>query len=273
MSATLSDWQRAPSVRAEVNYLLPMDRRPQIVNDDYSRNDMDLVGVEVDIADASRLERQPSIDREGFTLVTDGVLLGSEVVEERQLETYRNALAGIMRTFTGADEVAIAPTSIVRRQQPSAGVGDAPPVNFIHSDYSEKGPEQIRPRYGPPTQPGVRRTALFNMWKLLSTGPTDRPLALCDARTVAPEDMVPGDSRFLASDFVFETAFFRHAVGHRWYYYPALRHDEIIVFKQGDTDAACPRFVPHTAFTDRSCPDGAEPRVSLELRCRAVWFD
>ena len=263
---------RPRAVRAAINYLAAMDRRPQVVNDDYSKNDMDLVPIEVDICDAGDLVPAPSIDREGFTLATHTVLRDDPQLGNN-LPTFRESLVPLMKRLTGADEIALAPSSIVRRQQASTLQAEAPPVHFVHSDYSEKGPEQTLSRYAPPSRSTVRRTALFNMWKLLSPGPTDRPLALCDASTVTPDHLIVGDSRFLASDFAFETAFFRHATEHRWHYYPSLRDDELIVFKQGDTDGAFPRFVPHTAFADRSCPPGRPPRVSMELRCRAVWFD
>ena len=126
--------------------------------------------------------------------------------------------------------------------------------------------------YGAPSRPDVRRTANLNQWRLLSPGPTQRPLALCDARTVAVDDVIPGDSVFPARDWSFELAFIRHNPEHRWIYFPDLTSEQVLVFKQADTDPGRPRVVPHTAFTDPSCPPGAAPRVSVETRCVAVWY-
>jgi hypothetical protein len=56
-------------------------------------------------------------------------------------------------------------------------------------------------------------------------------------------------------------------------YFSKLSSDELLVFKQYDSDKRFPVRVPHTAFLDPSCPPDAEPRVSIESRCLLRWFD
>jgi hypothetical protein len=143
-------------------------------------------------------------------------------------------------------------------------------VNFVHSDFTPKGAFQAEARYPAPSRQSIRRKAMFNMWKLLSPGPTNTPLALCDSSSVRPDDIILGDSN-LPDGSKFETAFFRYNKNHRWHYYSDLTAEQLLVFKQSDTDENFPLLVPHTAFNDNSRPPAAS-RVSIETRCLAIWF-
>ena len=42
----------------------------------------------------------------------------------------------------------------------------------------------------------VRRSAQYNVWRVLTPPPQDVPLAVCDARSLAPEDFIPADAIF-----------------------------------------------------------------------------
>ena len=55
--------------------------------------------------------------------------------------------------------------------------------------------------------------------------------------------------------------------GHRWYYVPRMRADEVLFLKCYDskTDGRA-RFAPHTAFADPTTPADAPPRESIEVR-------
>ena len=59
---------------------------------------------------------------------------------------------------------------------------------------------------------------------------------------------------------------------HRWHYFRDMRPDEVLVFKAHDTDPRRAGRVPHTAFTDPTCPPGTPTRASVEMRGLA-FFD
>ena len=93
------------------------------------------------------------------------------------------------------------------------------------------------------------------------------PLAVCDARSVAPQDLI-------ASDLVFrdrrgETYNLVYNPTQRWFYAPATRTDEEC-FDSRD-DGAVARFAPHTAFADPTAPQDAPPRESIELRTFVIF--
>lgn len=109
------------------------------------------------------------------------------------------------------------------------------------------------------------RVQIINLWRPLRGPLLDTPLAMCDARTVAPDDLVPTD--LIYPNRKGETYSVRYNPNHRWYYMPAMQTDEVLLLKCYDsaTDGRA-RFGPHTAFTDPSTPHHAPPRESIELR-------
>lgn len=257
------------SITAVINYTLDVGKRPQIVNVDHSKNELLLSPHDVPIRDARVAGFNPDLASEGFCRVHHRTAIQNITTSAEAAERYRAELVPLMLELTGADEIIMHPASVVRRQEnPGKTLEEAPPVTFAHTDYSFKGAVQAEAFF--PSRPDARRKAMFNMWKLLSPGPTNVPLALCDSTSVLPEDIIPGDSHF-PDDFSFETAFVRYNSDHRWYYYPDLTAEQLLVFKQGDTDANYPRLVPHTAFDDPRHPHAAG-RISMESRCMAVWF-
>ena len=57
-----------------------------------------------------------------------------------------------------------------------------------------------------------------------------------------------------------------YSAAHRWYYFPRMRPDEVLVFKIYDSGDARINGVPHTAFVDPTSPPDAAPRQSIEVR-------
>jgi hypothetical protein len=88
---------------------------------------------------------------------------------------------------------------------------------------------------------------------------------VCDAKSVAPDDLVPSD--LVYERRVGETYSVKYNPAHRWFYAPEMRRDEVLLLKCCDTkDDGRARFMPHTAFTDPTTPPDAPPRESIELR-------
>ncbi|KAM0457401.1 hypothetical protein ACHAO4_003200 [Trichoderma viride] len=79
------------------------------------------------------------------------------------------------------------------------------------------------------------RVQLLNFWKPLVGPVQDAPLALCDYRTVAPDDRVPTDIVF--PDYLGETYNFWANPQHRWYYMEGQLATEALIFKNFDSEA------------------------------------
>jgi hypothetical protein len=141
----------------------------------------------------------------------------------------------------------------------------------VHNDYSiASGLRRLNLVLGRPEDaPHEGRFAIVNVWRSARGPVLDAPLALCDARSVAPADLVDTELRYPhRTGAIYQLAFNR---AQRWAYFPALQWDEAILFKQFDSDAAHTRFTPHGAFLHPHTPPGTPPRESIEARCLVLF--
>jgi hypothetical protein len=99
---------------------------------------------------------------------------------------------------------------------------------------------------------------------------TGSPLALCDARSLSPEDIVPSD--LVYRERVGETYGFLYKPKHRWYYFHRMEPNEAILLKCYDSnDDGRARFTAHTSFEDPNSSPNAAPRESIEVRALIFW--
>ncbi len=169
----------------------------------------------------------------------------------------------------GADRVFIFDHT-VRRHIPCATDrrdGVRQPVARVHVDHTEKsGPRRVRDLLGAEADTLLRgRVQVINVWRPIRGPLQDSPLALCDARSVRPQDLVPVD--LVYPDRTGETYSVTYDPAHQWFYFPEMRADEALLLKcyDSETDGRA-RFAPHTAFSDPTTPADALPRESIELR-------
>jgi hypothetical protein len=146
------------------------------------------------------------------------------------------------------------------------------PVRYVHNDYTEtSAPQRVRD-YFPDEADALlsRRFAIIQTWRSIAPRVESEPLALCDGKTIPETGFIRNQRRY--PDRTAETYHICHNPAHRWYYFPLMRRDEVLVFKVFDTDASAGvRFTAHTAFDDPMTPAGAAPRESIEMRALVFW--
>jgi hypothetical protein len=109
------------------------------------------------------------------------------------------------------------------------------------------------------------RVQIVNLWRPIKEPLRDSPLAMCDADTLAPEDLIASD--LIYPDRRGETYSVNYSASHRWFYFPEMTVDEALLLKCYDSEIdGRARFCPHTAFVDPTTPPDAPPRESIELR-------
>jgi hypothetical protein len=154
---------------------------------------------------------------------------------------------------------------------------NAKPARYAHADNTDVSAQEL---FGHITAaagnrlPPDARWAMYNMWRAVSPPPQDFPLAVCDARSVRVDDEVTVTAVTSTRDvgeMRHDTTGYRYNPGHRWHYYPDMTRDEVIVFKAHDSQEGAVRRVPHTAFTDPSCPPGTPTRASVEARGLVIF--
>ncbi len=131
---------------------------------------------------------------------------------------------------------------------------------------------------------GYSRYIYGSYWRAFSDAPQDVPLAVCDARSVRPDegttntlfivDKLPDEATMLGlmpdEDIVPGAAIFHYSPAHRWWYFSNMTRDEALLIKFHDSDRSRAWRTPHTAFRDPSFP-GAKPRSSIEFRVVAYF--
>ena len=118
-----------------------------------------------------------------------------------------------------------------------------------------------RARYPAATRPKScckRRFAIIQVWRPIRHPVETFPLAICDARSVSPDDLVISERRY--PDRIGQTYAINYNPEHKWYWFPRMRRDEALVFKVFDSlkDGRA-RWTAHTAFDDPTSPPQRAP--------------
>ena len=211
-----------------------------------------------------------SLDRQGFALLRHETGMGDFWDDEEVREVYYPEVEAAIAAATGADRIFIFDHT-QRRRVPGADdrMPGAPrqPATRVHVDHTEKsGPQRVRDLLGAEAEELLRgRVQVINLWRPIRGPLYDAPLALCDAGSVAPSDLVPAD--LVYRNRTGETYAVTHNPDHRWFYVPAMGRDEALLIKCYDsrTDGRA-RFAPHTSFIDPTASANAPPRESIEIR-------
>lgn len=111
------------------------------------------------------------------------------------------------------------------------------------------------------------RVINLNIWRALKN--VERtPLALCDGSTAHFDHMLPIEMyNAVGPNSTMKVGLsVQHEPGHRWYYFPNMTPNEVLVFKNFDSDPSVVQRVPHSAIVDPTSSPDAPPRHSVEIR-------
>src|SRR5881396_1754805 len=225
------------------------------------------------IRDARQLDPPPSLDREGFTLARHVTAVEDLYDEQAVRGVYYRELETLVKDVTGASRVVAFDHNL--RSATRAGRGESGvqgPVRYAHNDYTEQsGPQRVRDLLGAEAERLLlERFAVINVWKPIR-GPVEQaPLAVCDARTIRPEDFVSTDLRY--RDRTGEIYSLRWSPIHTWFYFPRMAADEAMLLKCFDSEPGRARFTAHSAFDDPGSPPDAPVRESIEVRTLAFFL-
>lgn len=279
---------RPDPVRADVFYV--RNPRPEgaepltFVTEDEERSTMVVrPGVEVELHDLRGTDT--SLDREGFVLVPHASTVEDfHAIEEDPAidQLYLDEMEAFVGGLTGADRVLMLGPGKKRYGEGAVdrleGLANAKPARYVHGDVTDVSGPELAAGMAHGTRgvdlDGFTRWAMYNVWRPITPPPQDFPLAVCDARTIDPDDEITvtaitamrgiGEVRFPTAGYLPNPA-------HRWCWFRDMTPEEVLVFKTHDTDPARAHRVAHTAFTDPTCPEGTPTRASVEIRALALF--
>ena len=281
---------------------------------------VDLEPREMEVHDVRRLAPPawPSLAANGFALLERPMATPDlDFLDHHPVvRTYYPECAELVREATGAAIVAAfdhnvrSATGKSDQRRIAGGQQVQGPAHLVHGDYTlTSAPQRLRDLARPPTLNDTYRTALpgretllepeaveqaiedgrfaiVNVWRSIAREPVaTRPLALCDAATVHPEELVVFEIHY--RDRIGENYFAKHDPRHRWYFWSAMTRDEALLIKQWDSAGELARtqgaradaegagrsctFSFHSAFEDSASPPDAPDRWSIEVRCAVLY--
>ncbi|HUC67270.1 MAG TPA: CmcJ/NvfI family oxidoreductase [Stellaceae bacterium] len=261
-------------VDAALNYLAPMTARPR----NYAceppagvpRSNTAPESHTVPIYDVRPIASEIALDREGFTLLRHETAIRDFWDDDELRKVYYPEAEAAIAQATGAARVFIFDHTRRKRvpgtEDRAAGL-PRQPATRVHVDHTAtSGPQRVRDLLGDEAEELLRgRVQVINLWRPIRGPLRDAPLAVCDAGSVAPADLVPAD--LVYANRIGETYAVTYNPSHRWFFVPAMQRDEALLIKCFDSRAdGRARFAPHTAFDDPTAPLDMLPRESIEIR-------
>ena len=273
--------QSANDVRGALTFIVPQDTKPYFESSALTggepRVHFETETRRVDVRDMRQVADMLSLDREGFLLVRHETAVADLYDDEAIASVYDRELKTLLGEVTGAERVAV--FDHTRRSDSSEGAanpdGFRGPASRVHVDYTVgSGPKRAADALGAEEVERVLssggRIVQINVWRPIR-GPVLRtPIALADAGSVRPAELIATDQVF--PDRVGEIYQLAHAPDQRWYWVPRMGRDEVILIKGWDSlDDGRARFTPHGAFQLEQQDADAPPRESIEVRTYLVF--
>eukprot|EP01084_Bolivina_argentea_P081718 147951_1 len=158
------------------------------------------------------------------------------------------------------------------------------PEHTVHCDYTPHNAlnalkialPNISKKYNNCIDFSKGRYAMINVWRNISdiNDIQNDHLAVCDGRSIIyPDDCLKYEVLTRSQKHIeayYLSDHYQHL--HKWYYFPRMNKNELLVFIQYDSDFTVPsRFGFHTAIKDPNISDKCVPRESIEARLIAFF--
>ena len=215
-----------------------------------------------------------SLDREGFVFVDHETQVADFYDEDAVRRVYYPEMERLVKELTGASRVLIFDHTLRAEDEATREEKKVrEPVRRVHNDYTEwSGPQRVRDLLPAGEAEALlqHRFAVIQTWRPIRKPVQRAPLAIADARSLAPKDLIATERRYL--DRVGEVYHIAFNSDHRWAYFPKMRRNEALVFKTYDSEKdGRARWTAHASFDDPASPPDAPPRESIEVRTLAFF--
>jgi hypothetical protein len=213
------------------------------------------------------------LERHGFRFVRHDTKVEEFYNDDQIRRVYYPEMEALIKAESGARRVVVFDHTLRTADDElrvSKGIREV--VRRVHNDYTEwSAPQRVRDILPDEAQELLqRRFAIIQVWRPIRHPVETYPLAMADAQTLSPQDMVVSERR--APGRIGQTYAIKYNPIHKWYWFPRMRREEALVFKVFDSlkDGRA-RWTAHTAFADPTSPSHARPRESIEIRTLAFF--
>jgi hypothetical protein len=267
----------------------PGEQAPSVVVPNYEGYPM--VAYDVPVRDARPIMDELTLDKEGFVLVQHKSATSAADMDDPEAlrEKFFDEMIPFIKERFGASWVVPGRAAFRARRAAGqaipkngwntvSGAGVREPAGMAHVDFAPvsapMSAASVNQVQGIEIRP-YSRLMIIQVWRALSPPPQDIPLAFCDASTVVDADIALADYVGHPNEehkSAIKLNIVRFNPAHRWYYFPNMTADEMILFKGYDSDDHYKRRAPHSAFDNRDKHPNARPRESVEARFY-VYYD
>ncbi len=266
------------SLQAKVEFLAARSERPIYYASSAGRSaaheidqPMNIVSIEVNDARVRTDSDAPGdhgIHPSGFNLIRFSTQV-ENFLDQTQIESiYEVEIESFLKSVTGCHRVHVFDHTVRASDPELREIKQIrEPAFLVHNDYtSGSGFVCLQENLGDDAVALAQgRFQIVNVWRPLVDPVEDYPLALCDARSLKKSDLVDTERR--ASNHTGEIQLAVHSPEQRWYYYSAMRPDEVLLFKTFDSiDGGVNPCSIHSAIRLPDAPADAKPRESIETR-------
>lgn len=230
---------------------------------------------DVVIHDGRPIADRLTLDREGFTLMRYDTAVKDFYDDDEVKRVYYPEMDRLIKQATGAAKVVVFDHTI--RVDDSAMQTDRKvrgPARNAHNDFTIASAAQRVRDLLPADEAEMRlnrRYGSINVWRPIRGPVETAPLAICEYGAIEDGDLIAAERHY--QDRVGGVYHLVYNPDQRWYYFPRMTPDEIVLLKCFDslTDGTA-RWTCHGAFDDPGTPAGAAPRESIEIRT-LMFFD
>lgn len=233
---------------------------------------------EMTVHDGWHRADQFSVDKEGFSLHSFKTAYEIWDDDTAVAKEFYPEIVDFLKKTQNAKRVLVfdhtirSKTNISKKLTQETSTSQRAPVTLVHCDYTaESGPLRVHQLMGAEAKDLLsHRVAFFNIWKPIRRTVEEHPLAMCDVTSSPPDDFFKLYLRY--RDRNGENYVMRHSPAHKWWYFPKMSPEQVILLKTFDsaTDGRA-RFVGHSAFNDPTSPADAPTRESVEIRTMAFF--
>lgn len=277
MADTLEQ-QTAPStIEATLNYVVNNGEKIFTYTGEPGSDDKQTSGTrdphKVTIRNGRGFTGRFALERDGFHFVRHDTRIADFFNEDEVRRVYYPEMEALVKAEIGASRVVVFDHTLrTADDDERASRKIREPVSRVHNDYTEwSAPQRVRDLLPQEADDLLkRRFAIVQVWRAIRNPVETFPLAICDARSLSPDDLVVSERRY--PNRVGQTYAITYNPEHAWYWFPLMRRNEALVFKVYDSlrDGRA-RWTAHTAFEDPTAPPDARPRESIEIRTLAFF--
>ena len=251
----------------------------------HQKPDLGGTPIDVDVVVKDARSKGLCLDNNGFELVKQTTSLSKDDFynsQEKIRQVYYPEMAEMIKKITKAAHVEVFHHQVRNEAKNNGGLQNLNTsvqgyASGVHSDSHPQAADELFIHLSrmPATKSFTRGRFLYiNAWRNISEQPIgNNHLAVCDETSlVKPDDYITTDlygegyhlQQYRLSD--------RNSDQHRWYYYSEMEKDEVLLFKQWDSDRTLSgRLCFHTAFSDPNASKDTAPRESIEIRAIAYF--